>query len=91
MQKIILLHGAIGCSEQLMPLSKSLTDTGFETFTFNFSGHGKSNFKSNFSIEQFSDELHNFITENNLIKPNIFGYSMGGYVACTSPKNNLNY
>ena len=81
MKTIILLHGAIGANDQLEPLVKELTQKDFQVFSFNFSGHGKKPFQNNFGIEQFANELEQFITTQHLEKPNVFGYSMGGYVA----------
>ncbi len=81
MQSIILLHGAIGAADQLEPLAKELSSIGHKTHSLNFSGHGQTPFKNNFGIAQFATELKLFIEENNLSQPNIFGYSMGGYVA----------
>jgi len=80
MQNLILLHGAIGASEQLTPLENVLREK-FKIHTFSFSGHGKVPFQNNFGIKQFATELENFITLHQLIKPAVFGYSMGGYVA----------
>jgi pimeloyl-ACP methyl ester carboxylesterase len=49
---------------------------------FNFSGHGGNAFsKKGFGIETFADELLNFLTENQIDQADVFGYSMGGYVA----------
>lgn len=81
MKTIILLHGAIGANDQLEPLAKELIQQGFQVFSFNFSGHGKMPFQNKFSIEQFATELEQFIATQQLEKPNVFGYSMGGYVA----------
>lgn len=81
MQTIILLHGAIGAKDQLEPLGKELTQQGFQVLSFNFSGHGKMPFQKNFGIEQFATELEQFIATHKLEKPNVFGYSMGGYVS----------
>ena len=78
---IILLHGAIGASDQLEPLAKELSENGFKTYSLNFSGHGQASFQNQFGIVQFAYELKSFIGKNNLVKPDIFGYSMGGYVA----------
>ncbi len=80
MQPIILLHGAIGASDQLLPLENELNDF-FTVFKFSFSGHARMPFKNNFGIVQFASELEQFISDKNLHKPIIFGYSMGGYVA----------
>lgn len=81
MKNIILLHGAIGASDQLKPLAESLSAKGFSVFQFSFSGHGGVPFAYQFCIEQFASELEQFIVEQNLVQPNIFAYSMGGYVA----------
>lgn len=81
MKPIILLHGAIGAKDQLEPLSAELTQQGCLVYTLNFSGHGQTPFRNNFGIEQFAMELEQFIVENNLTQPVVFGYSMGGYVA----------
>ncbi len=81
MKKIILLHGAIGASDQLEPLAKELFDKGYKVYALNFSGHGQTSFQNQFGISQFADELKSFIEQNNLLQPTIFGYSMGGYVA----------
>jgi esterase/lipase len=81
MKNIILLHGAIGAKDQIEPLSHELKQHGFTVYSFSFSGHGNIPFQTNFGIEQFALELENFIKENHLVKPTVFGYSMGGYVA----------
>jgi pimeloyl-ACP methyl ester carboxylesterase len=79
--QLILLHGALGSADQLRNLSEALQKEGFSVFTMNFSGHGGKPFQSNFGISQFSDELKQFVDANALQRANIFGYSMGGYVA----------
>jgi pimeloyl-ACP methyl ester carboxylesterase len=81
MQTIILLHGAIGAKDQLEPLAIELKQQGYNVFTLSFSGHGQTPFQTHFGIEQFALELEQFIKENNLQQPTVFGYSMGGYVA----------
>jgi len=81
MKNIILLHGAIGAKDQLEPIAAELKQQGYNVFTLSFSGHGQIPFATNFGIEQFAWELEQFIKENNLDKPTVFGYSMGGYVA----------
>ncbi len=81
MKPIILLHGAIGAKDQLEPLAKELSSIGYQTYSLNFSGHGQTPFQTNFGIQQFADELLEFVVKTHLIRPAIFGYSMGGYVA----------
>lgn len=77
---IIVLHGALGSTEQLSPLKDEL-DKNFEVHFLNFSGHGGQPFAEEFSIAQFAHELAQYIEEHQLAPANIFGYSMGGYVA----------
>jgi len=91
MQNIILLHGAIGATDQLEPLKQELSASGYVMYSFSFSGHGQTPFQNQFSISQFAEELELFIKKNNLIQPNVFGYSMGGYAALylASQKHNL--
>lgn len=81
MQNIVLLHGALGCSSDLNAISSELEKNDLKPYRFSFSGHGKTPYHNAFGIEQFTSELENYIRENNLSNPIVFGYSMGGYVA----------
>ncbi len=81
MRTIILLHGALGAQDQIEPLKQALVYLGHNLFTFSFSGHYKNSFQKDFDIVQFAKELKQFISDHKLYKPDIFGYSMGGYVA----------
>lgn len=80
MQHLLLLHGAIGAKEQLMPLAEKLKSS-YIVHTLNFSGHGGEPMPTNFSIEIFANDVLNYLDKNNIDKINIFGYSMGGYVS----------
>lgn len=80
---LILLHGAIGSKSQLDALADKLDDK-YIIHQFDFPGHGeKANQSSQFSIHNFVNYLHNYIIKNEIYKPSVFGYSMGGYVALT--------
>lgn len=81
MKKLLLLHGAIGSSKQLEPL-KNLLNSNYEVFTLDFNGHGGNSIPDeDFSIALFSKDVLKFLAVNNIDKIDIFGYSMGGYVA----------
>lgn len=80
MQKLLLLHGAIGAKDQLQPLAEVLKND-YEVHSLNFSGHGGEKMPNNFSIELFANDVLSYLDKNNIQKINIFGYSMGGYVA----------
>ncbi len=84
MKHLLLLHGAAGSVDQFDTLTVLLKGQ-FVVHRFNFSGHGGQAFAEEFSLQQFKNELINFIDglppkvkEEGL---NVFGYSMGGYVA----------
>lgn len=81
MQNIILLHGALGSSADFEPLKKSLSKFPHKLYAMSFSGHGQSAFQKEFGIAQFAKEVELFIADNKISDPNIFGFSMGGYVA----------
>jgi len=81
MKNLIILHGALGAQSQFDQLVPQLKEH-FNVYTLDFDGHGtKSGIGSDFSIEWFAQNLKDFMQQNNLQKPLIFGYSMGGYVA----------
>jgi len=81
MKDIILLHGALGSVSSLNRV-KSALEGRFNCHSLNLSGHGQTAFNpSGFGIERFAEELAEFIEEHKLVRPHIFGFSMGGYVA----------
>lgn len=81
MKNIVLLHAALGMSEDLELLAKALAKQGYQIHQMNFSGHGGTEFSDSFGIQRFSLELENFILANNIKNSIVFGYSLGGYVA----------
>jgi len=82
MTPIVLLHGALGSKEQLEPLKKTLQAQGRHVFTLNFSGHNGVPFSpTGFGIEVFAHDVILFLNSHQLTTVDIFGYSMGGYVA----------
>ena len=82
MSKILLLHGAIGSSQQLEPLAKLLSKA-HDVYLLDFSGHGTKPLPTTkqFSIELFANNVLDWMNDNNVDCINILGYSMGGYVA----------
>ncbi len=79
---IILLHGALGALQQLELLRRELMSNGREVYVLNFSGHGGKPFsQQGFGIDVFANDVISFMDENEIRKADIFGYSMGGYVA----------
>jgi len=79
MQKLLLLHGALGCSAGFDPLKIELAST-CECHSLDFKGHGGSEVPESFTIEKFAGEVLAYLNANAIEKIFIFGYSMGGYV-----------
>jgi len=79
MTPLLLLHGAIGSSDDFNPLIKHLSS--YDVHAINFYGHGGEPGDAAFSIEGFARQAASFINNKNISAINIFGYSMGGYVA----------
>lgn len=78
-QNILLLHGALGSKKQVEKLEKLLSDK-FNVYSLNFEGHGGRTSDTKFSIELFTQNVVDFLEQNQIEKTHIFGYSMGGYV-----------
>lgn len=78
---ILLLHGAIGAKDMFNEIEKTWSPH-YNIHLLNFSGHGATKIpEEDFSITMFENDVLNYISENNLKQPAVFGYSMGGYVA----------
>ncbi len=78
---LLLLHGAIGSSAQLLPL-KTLLQNDHDVRIFDFPGHGGKPFPAEpFSIRLFAESVLEWMDEMNFPSVDFFGYSMGGYVA----------
>lgn len=82
MNTVVLLHGALGAKAQLDPLKSALESSGRNVHSVNFSGHAQVPFSSHgFGIETFARDVVNYLDLHELDTVDIFGYSMGGYVA----------
>jgi pimeloyl-ACP methyl ester carboxylesterase len=80
MQPIILLHGALGAAQSMLPLSKALDDIA-EVHILDFSGHGEARWPdAGFTMEVFEQDVLRLMDARSLAAAHIFGYSMGGFV-----------
>ena len=77
---LILLHGALGCKDQLSDL-KSRLNSDYDVHTLNFEGHGGVASDKSFAIDLFTQNVLDYCQSNGLKSVSLFGYSMGGYVA----------
>ncbi len=80
MTHLLLLHGAIGAQDQFAPLEEKL-QRRFIVHSLNFSGHGGAPHYGDFSIAGFAGDVLRYLSANDIATIDIFGYSMGGYVA----------
>jgi pimeloyl-ACP methyl ester carboxylesterase len=79
---VVLLHGALGSASQLEPLKKMLEEKDRMVYSLNFSGHSGRPFSDHgFGIDVFANDVLHFFDDNTIEKADLFGYSMGGYVA----------
>lgn len=80
---LLLLHGALGSLEQFAPLLPLLEDA-YNLHMLSFEGHGSSPMKTRpFRIEHFAENVRDYLAEHQIERTHIFGYSMGGFVACS--------
>ncbi|MFM9947964.1 MAG: alpha/beta fold hydrolase [Saprospiraceae bacterium] len=81
MEPILLLHGALGAQDQFDALAVRLSET-YAVHRLNFSGHGPDTVMPEaFLPEFFMNDILEYLSGNGLDSVNIFGYSMGGYIA----------
>ncbi len=81
MQTLLLLHGAIGTSDQLSRLADVLS-TNYKVHTISFTGHGGKAFTDEpFSMQLFANDILSFLEKEHVEQASVFGYSMGGYAA----------
>lgn len=81
MEKLLLLHGALG-SAALFDELKQLLQPHFRVYTLDFAGHGgRAMPQEPFSMEMFAADILYLLEKEQLAAVHIFGYSMGGYAA----------
>ncbi len=80
MTNIIFLHGALGSAAQFDALQAQMPENQ-DDFALNFPGHGGVPANEPFSMRLFANAVLKFLDEKNIAQTDIFGYSMGGYVA----------
>lgn len=83
MNPIVLLHGALGAGSQLKPIASELSKlTDRPIFVYNFPGHGGDEVpEDGFEMGHLAQQFGLWLSQNNILGADIFGYSMGGYVA----------
>jgi len=79
---LLLLHGAIGSSAQFDQLAFMLEQHFEVVHRFDFEGHGVAPVHDRpFRMEYFVENAKEYLAAHAIGSINVFGYSMGGYVA----------
>lgn len=79
---LLLLHGALGSAAQFDGLVP-LLDPHFTVHRLDFEGHGRRAMpKRPFRAEHFVENVLTLLDARGLDPVSMFGYSLGGYVAC---------
>jgi pimeloyl-ACP methyl ester carboxylesterase len=83
MRNVILLHGALGHSSNFEPYEQYLS-AHFRIHKILFHGHGETSVPAEgIRMSGYVEQLRQYCEEHALQEVDIFGYSMGGYVALT--------
>lgn len=77
---LIILHGLFGSLDNWMTLAKEWSEH-FEVWMVDQRNHGQSPHDQGFSYALMAEDLENFLTEHQIVKPSILGHSMGGKTA----------
>lgn len=80
-QPIIILHGLFGISDNWVSYARRIAMEGFDVFVVDQRNHGQSPQSDNFNYLALTDDLFDFIDEQEIKDPIIIGHSMGGKVA----------
>lgn len=79
-KSIVLLHGAIGDHHQMLPLATLLGES-YQVFTPDFPGHGRDTINNRLDVDYLIEFLKDYLNALNRGPVQIFGFSMGGFVA----------
>lgn len=80
MKQLLFLHGALGAQSQFDVIKEKLEGV-YQCHSIDFYGHGHSSFSKAFDIDAFAAQVLDYIEQFDLKGCDVFGYSMGGYVA----------
>jgi len=79
-EPLIILHGLFGSSDNWFSLAKVFAEK-YSVYLVDQRNHGQSPQSNDFNYKLLAEDLHEFIEQHNLQKPNIIGHSMGGKTA----------
>ncbi len=80
-QPLLILHGFLGMSDNWKTLGNQYAENGFEVHLIDQRNHGRSFHSPNFDYVFLSDDIANYIEQNNIENTFVLGHSMGGKTA----------
>ena len=79
---LVLVHGLAGRSENWLTLVPEFTRNGYQVYALDLLGYGRSEQPNvDYSIALEEDILGEFLDSQKLAKPDIAGWSMGGWIS----------
>jgi esterase len=79
-ESLIILHGFLGSLDNWQSLAKELS-ANYKVYIIDLRNHGKSEHAEKHNYMLMTNDLLEFMNEQNIPSPNILGHSMGGKVA----------
>lgn len=81
-QSLLMLHGALGSRKQFDVLAERIAPS-LHPLQIDFEGHGnEAPLTNTFRPERFVEQVVGFLDREHHGPVHVFGYSLGGYVAC---------
>ena len=81
-EPLIILHGVFGSSDNWMTIAKRLA-SDYSVYTVDSRNHGLSPHDDTFDFIVMSEDLSEFINDNQILNPTLIGHSMGGKTIMT--------
>lgn len=79
---LLLIHGLGGSSLDWAPVMKTYADAGYHVYAPDLLGFGKSQKPdTNYSIEEQTQLIHEFVANQHIEDADVVGWSMGGWIA----------
>ena len=76
---LIIIHGLFGMSDNWNSIAKRFA-TDFKVHLVDLRNHGRSPHSNLFNYDVLSDDIVEYINDNNIKKPILLGHSLGGKV-----------
>jgi pimeloyl-ACP methyl ester carboxylesterase len=79
-QAIVIIHGLFGMSDNWNSIGKKISEN-YNVHILDLRNHGRSFHNANFSYDDMSNDLYEYLLYHNIENPILIGHSLGGKVA----------